>query len=93
MLQGSVLGPVEFATYTQDIIDLTECHNVGSHLYADDTQLYNCCQLENVAVVRKRLASCVTEITLRWCASRHLQLNEGKTKVIWFGSKSSLAKF
>jgi len=64
---------------------------VGSHLYADDTQLYDCCRLENTTTVRNRLASCITEIA-QWCASRHLQLNADKTEVIWFGSKSSLAK-
>jgi len=32
--QGSILGPVEFAAYTEDIIDLTERHRVRSHLNA-----------------------------------------------------------
>jgi len=40
--QGSVLVPVQFAAYTEDITDLTERHNVRSHLYADDTQLHDC---------------------------------------------------
>ena len=89
--QGSVLGPVEFAAYTENIIDLTERHNVRSHLYADDTQLYDCCRFEHVSDVRSRLTSCVNEVA-QWCASRRLQLNSDKTEVIWFGSKANLVK-
>jgi len=78
--QGSVLGPVEFAAYTEDITDLTERHSVRSHLYADDTQLLDCCHIEHATVVRSRLTSCVSEV-VQCCASRRLQLNSDKTEV------------
>ena len=29
---------------------------------------------------------------MQWCAYRRLQLNSDKTEVIWFGSKTNLAK-
>jgi len=51
------------------------------HLYADDTQLLDCCHIEHVPVVRSRLTSCVSEVAQR-CAS----------EVIWFGSKAILVK-
>jgi len=41
--------------------------------------------------VRDRLTSCVSEVAKR-CASRRLQLNDEKTEMIWFGSRSDLAK-
>jgi len=41
--------------------------------------------------VRDRLTSCVSEVA-KWCASRRLQLNDDKTEMIWFGSRSNLAK-
>ena len=41
--------------------------------------------------VRDRLTSCISEVA-NWCASRRLQLNAEKTKMIWFGSRSSLTK-
>ena len=81
MPQGTVLGPVEFAAYTEDITDLTKSHSVLCHLYADDTQLLDCCHIEHVPVVRSRLTSCVSEVA-QWCASRRLQLNSDKTEVI-----------
>ena len=77
--------------YTEDITDMTERHNVQSHLYADDTQLHDCCRVEHVSVVRSRLTSCVREVA-QWCASRRLQLNSDKTEAMWFGSKANLVK-
>jgi len=37
------------------------------------------------------LTSCVSEVA-KWCASRRLQLNDDKTEMIWFGSRSNMAK-
>jgi Reverse transcriptase (RNA-dependent DNA polymerase) len=39
--QGSVLGPVVFVAYTEDIADVVDTHHVRSPFYADDTQLYD----------------------------------------------------
>ena len=78
--QCSVLGPVEFAAYTEDISDLTERHAVRSHLYADDTQLYDCCKPQNVSDVQRWLAGCVSEVA-------HLDAYNGTpTKLKSFGS-------
>ena len=60
-------------------------------MYADDTQLYNSSSLVNAESVRDRLTGCVSEVA-KWCASRRLQLNADKTEMIWFGSRSKLAK-
>jgi hypothetical protein len=37
--QGSVLGPLEFISYTEDIVELLERHRIVHHLFADDKQL------------------------------------------------------
>jgi len=89
--QGSVLGPRCFISYTEDIVDVLERHAVRSHLYADDTQFYDSCRLDNTVALRSRLSCCADKINL-WCKSRRLQLNASKTELIWFGSQSNLAK-
>ena len=56
--QGSVLGPLEFTAYTEDITELPNRHAIRSHLYADDTQLYASCRLEDTdKTVKSRLSS------------------------------------
>ena len=86
-----MFGPLGFIAYTDDLIAVSDRHNVHSHRYADDTQLYDSSSLSDAESVRDRLTSCVSEVA-KWCASRRLQLNDDKTEMIWFGSRSNLAK-
>jgi len=88
--QGSVLGPLGFIAYTDDLTAVSEKHNVHSHMYTDDTQLYDSSPVADAESVRHCLTSCVSEVA-KWCASRRLQLNDDKTEMIWFGLHSSLA--
>ena len=89
--QGSVLGPVEFVSYTEDIVGLFERHRMRSHLYADDTQLLDSCRPNDIKNVQVRVCDCTNEVA-HWCKSRRLQLNSEKTEAIWVGSRSNLTK-
>ena len=89
--QGSVFGPLGFASFAEDVADLMDRHNVQFHLYADDTQFLDCCRSTDTVSLRARLSSCASDIEL-WCRSRRVQLNASKTDAIWFGSKPNLAK-
>jgi len=39
-----VLGPVKFMAYKEDIVDIAGKHQVRSHFYADDSQMYDNCR-------------------------------------------------
>ena len=56
---GSVLGPVKFVAYTEDNVDIADKHQVRSHFYADDSQMYDSCRPQDVSGVRDRLSRIV----------------------------------
>ena len=76
--QGSVFGQLGFASYTEDVVDLMDRHNVQFHLYADDTQFLDCCRSTDTVTLPARLSSCASDIEL-WFRSCRLKLNASKT--------------
>jgi len=97
--QGSVLGPVKFIAYTEDLMNtITSCH-LNYHLYADDTQvsLGRCVHWIFIGCrhpfhQQMSTAECRRYRTQRWCSSRRLQPNPSKTELTWFGTHCSLQK-
>jgi hypothetical protein len=87
--QGSVLGPLEFVAYTEDVVGVTDPLPVTLHQYADDMQLYMNSKPAHVSNVCSTLVNCVNRIKT-WCSSRRLLLNANKTELIWFGSRANL---
>ena len=84
--QGSVLGPVEFIIYSEDLESVTDnIPPILPHFYADDTQLLMSSSPEGVSAVCRVLEHCVHDVQT-WCSCRRLQLNPTKTELIWFGS-------
>jgi len=87
--QGSVLGPVEFIIYSEDLESVTDnIPPILPHFYADDTQLLSSSP-DGVSAVCRVLEHCVHDVQT-WCSSRRLQLNPTKTELIWFGSQVNL---
>jgi len=78
VLRGSVLGPVLFISYTEDVTLIFDSHKVNRHLCADDKQAYVSVPAKNVSLACQTLESYIIDIT-SWCASRRLQLNATKT--------------
>ena len=83
--QGSVLGPLLFCLYINNLTEVLGPLGVQHLLYTDDLQVY--CQIQRdrlgdgIALLQ-RVARAVSE----WASSASLKLNAGKTKAIVFGS-------
>ena len=82
--QGSVLGPLLFALYVNDI-SLSLDLNVSHLMYADDLQIYTRCPLEDLDSISNKM-SANTEHIISWATLNHLILNVGKTKAIVIGT-------
>ena len=80
--QGSVLGPILFVLYTADLPSVVQRHDLSPHLYADDTQVYGSCRPADVDSLLVRLSGCVNDVA-SWMGSNRLQLNAGKTELVW----------
>ena len=85
--QGSILGPLLFIIYINDLSKyITECH---VNLYADDTALY----IESPSYIELILSLRLELETLsQWMLANKLTLNVRKTKFLIFGTKPKLKK-
>ena len=81
--QGSVLGPLLYIIYANDIAD----RNSGLTFYADDTVLYS---------KKKKLHEIAIDLQedldnlANWCVDNKIYVNISKTKAMFFGSRARL---
>ena len=79
--QGSVLGPLLFNIYINDIFLLMNETEICN--YADDTTMYSCdSEVKNVI---KRLEQDANQLTA-WFPENYMKLNEDKCHLILFGA-------
>ena len=85
--QGSILGPMLFLLYINDIQDALSNQNV--YLYADDTVIFSTDTDLRIAHhnVQHELSS-----LLHWCNQNKLTINTKKTKVMVFGTNNMLKR-
>ena len=85
--QGSVLGPLLFLVYINDLCDVLETSH--SFLYADDTVLVS--SASDYIIAHRDMQHDLDNIT-NWCKSNKLTLNISKTKCMLLGSKHKIRK-
>ena len=79
--QGSILGPLLFVIFINDLPLVLE--NVNADLYADDTTIHK--SASSVDVLSTALNADFQNIT-EWCIENNMVLNTDKTKVMLIGS-------
>ena len=60
--QGSVLGPMKFCLYLLPLGAILRHHNIGYHIYADDTQLYISFKYKDPLETLTKLNMCISDI-------------------------------
>ena len=81
--QGSVLGPLLFLLYINDIKHAIGCDNVK--LFADDTFLFT--NDKNVYAAKEKASNLFEKIS-RWCVAKQLSINSEKTNFVLFHTKN-----
>ena len=85
--QGSVIGPLFFILYVNDIQFAVRGSN--TQLYADDTVIYVTGADKNVAA--HKLQPALNQFSM-WCKANKLTLNVAKTKLAVFGTRFKVKK-
>jgi len=65
--QGSVLGPILFISYTDDVPSVFRRHQVNYHLYADDKQAYVSVPVSDISQARTGIGK------MRKCGMRNAE--------------------
>ena len=87
--QGSVLGPLLFLLYINDVFDCINPSKTFCHLYADDTIIIQ--SAESPVSLKTGLEDQLTCLS-EWFYNSKLSVNTEKTEVIFFGRKKKISE-
>ena len=85
--QGSVLGPLFYIIYANDLVNITKKCQIA--LYADDTVFYTA--HPNFVTAIQNMQTDINALS-QWCKTNGIQANIEKTKMMIFGSPKKIEK-
>ena len=92
--QGSILGPIFLTCYTAPLGDIFRRHNLQYHMYDDECQIYVLFRPGETAshqAAVDRMERCISDVRT-WMRLNFLKLNDSKTELMIFGTRSKLYK-
>ena len=78
--QGSILGPLLFNLYVEDLQDIFP-ENITTFQYADDTNVYSSCRAVDLPILANGFNSTLEKLS-SWSCNSNLALNPDKTKTM-----------
>ena len=87
--QGSVLGPLLFSLYVNDLRDRLDRHTIRHIFYADDLQIYLHTTKDKILEGMAQLSD-AARMVAEWAETSGLHLNSAKTKAILIGSSKGV---
>ena len=85
--QGSVVGPILFLCYVNDIVNIAHDSNTQVVLYADYTVIY--CHSNDMLDLQTKLQTALRNVSV-WCEHNRINLNISKSKPCCYGTRDSL---
>ena len=79
--QGSVLGPIIFCMYTLPLGAILFHHQLGYHIYADNTQIYLRCDVQDPVSAIDKLNLAINAVR-SWMIKSKLKINDDKSEFI-----------
>ena len=87
--QGSILGPLLFNIYVNDLPTVSQNRNI--ECYVDDSKLFLSFSLNELDTAVAKVNQHLKRV-FEWCCVNHLLLNHYKTKIVLFGMPQLLSR-
>ena len=79
--QGSVLCPILFTMYTEQLSAIIDSHSIIHHSFADDLQLPMSAPPERIPELLHSMQSCMSDVNA-WASANTLKFNDNRTELI-----------